>query len=33
MIIDKDGIIIDSEAQRPSFADFDTYFEKIVNSH
>lgn len=33
MIIDKDGIIIDSEAHRPSFADFDTYFEKIVNSH
>lgn len=33
MIINKDGIIIDSEAQRPSFADFDTYFEKIVNSH
>ena len=31
MIIDKNGVIIDAEAQRPSFETFNDYFDKIVN--
>lgn len=33
MIIDKNGIIIDSDAQRPSSEDFNDYFDKIVNNN
>ena len=31
MIIDKNGIIISSDAERPSFPEFNQYFENIVN--